>query len=819
MNGQVCLPTRDLGIYVNWKALFYKFLKNFRKQDGCYTIFSFRRMPFLLSNAGDRNKCPRLGKRFQEKFHSQRNDEELYRSLFFNMLNGVAYCRIQLEGEGPVDFTYLAVNPAFERLTGLREVAGKRASTATPGIWQHDLPLLEIFTRTAHSRETACFEMHVNTLNRWLSVSVFSPKPGDFVWVLENVSERKEQHARIVRLMRIQAVLSGINQIIVRHHDRKLLLEEACRVAVEQGRFRIAWVGILNGECEVLDVAAVRGTDIRAITKCLDRCLIKDAADSGAALYSGKAVFCNDVFEQHLLPKQIRLLAEEYGCRSVCALPLVVDRNHIGIMNLYFDEANFFDKEEVDLLNELSSDISFALEYIEHEEQLNYLAYYDSLTGLPNRTLFFERLSQLLRTSRSESQTVAVLLLNLDRFTFINETYGRNEGDKILKQVAERLQTMLHTSWSAARIGADVFAVAAYDPELGKDVLSRLQQTVFDAFNSTFVVGDTEIRITARMGIALHPDDGNDAAILYQCAETALKEARLTGRRCLYFAPELNAKVAKRLSIERKLRVALQEKQFVIFLQPRVSLVSGRVVGAEALIRWQHPERGLIFPDEFISVAEQAGLIAAIGAWIIDAVCAQQSAWICEGLNVVPIAINISPAQFAHDNVLEVLRGTLSAHNLEARYLELELTESLMIQNPEEASHIMQSLRQCGLRLSLDDFGTGYSSLAYLQRYPFDFVKIDRSFISDIVNNPADAAIATAIIAMAHRLGLAVVAEGVETEEQMQYLQKHGCDEIQGYYFSPPVSIMEFAEILRYGRALDVGVKHSSDRKFLDCKT
>jgi len=632
------------------------------------------------------------------------------------------------------------------------------------------------------------------------------------VGIVHDLTERKEHQARIARLMRVYEVLSGINGAIVRIHQRQVLLDTACRIAVKAGQFGIAWIGKLEPQDGRLEPVASYGIELGALRELavtIDSETATGPGILGEALQTQRTVFRNEI-DVEFPVGPVRRKALEHGYRSLCVLPLVVDGASIGVMGLYAAEAGFFDTDEIRLLDELAADISFALQYIEREERLNYLAYYDALTGLPNRTLFLDRLTQFIHGVKDGKHSVALILLDLDRFARLNEVEGRHVGDAILKAVAERLAASVYEPCSLARIGADTFGVAMSGLRHGAEAAAIVQERIFDALGQPLVVEGREVHIAAHAGIALYPGDGDDGEALYQCAEAALKEAQSGGVRCLYYAPEINARTAALLALERDLRAALEAGQFVLHYQPRVDLRTGSIVGAEALIRWQHPARGLVPPAEFIPVTEQTGLIVPIGAWVIDTVCAQQIAWQAAALDVVPVAVNLSPVQFAHGTLLATLEAALARHGLDAKYLELELTESLVMQSPAEAALTMQGFRRCGLSLSLDDFGTGYSSLAYLQRFPFDFVKIDRAFVCDITQNPANAAIATAVIAMAHRLHLRVVAEGVETEGQLRYLRLHGCDQIQGFFFSPPVPTDAFAELLRSAKRLSFDTTHAA---------
>jgi diguanylate cyclase (GGDEF)-like protein len=423
------------------------------------------------------------------------------------------------------------------------------------------------------------------------------------------------------------------------------------------------------------------------------------------------------------------------------------------------------------------------------------LAKYDTLTGLPNVALFADRLDQFINASRKALSPVCVAVVDLEHFTQINDTMGRSAGDELLRQVGARLGEFLIEPYTLGRVAADTFVAAS--PGDSEIVATKLRDRIFDALAQSFDIDNHAVHVTAQLGIALFPSDGEDGGIVFKNGEAALKLAKSSGQRYMYYSSEMNARAAERLALEEQLRVAIDKQQFVMHYQPRVDLISGTLVGAEALIRWQHPERGLIAPIEFIALAEETGLIVPMGAWAIDAVCAQQAEWIAAGCGAVPIAVNLSSVQFDKDDLLKVVNAALAAHSLDAKYLDLELTESAVMRDSAAAIKTLQALRERGVGLALDDFGTGYSSLALLKRFPFRSVKIDQSFVADITQNAEDAAIATAIIAMAHRLNLKVVAEGVETEGQFNYLRAQACDEMQGNFFSPAVPKEAFESQLR----------------------
>ena len=633
------------------------------------------------------------------------------------------------------------------------------------------------------------------------------PTPdGKLRWfnTIQDITEQTEQQQKIARLSRIHAGMSGINSVIVRMHDRNELLREACRIAVNMGGFTMAWIGVvdpdtLDGEvvawfgCKPGYAEKIRLT-ARADTPHSDR-------PACVAAREMRSVFCNDISaDPTLTPLKEDLL--ERGHRSIAALPLLVGDRAVAVISLFADETGFFDEQEIKLLNELAGDLSFGLQSIAKEERLNYLAYYDALTGLPNSMLFHDRLTQFLHGNKPDQGVVCCIALNLDHFSQLNDALGRHAGDALLGQVAARIKAALREPFCLARIGSDTYAVALAELAHGADAVVILEQKIFESLSQPFTLDRQEVRISVKAGLALFPEDGADAETLFKHAEVALKKAKSSGERYLYYAPQMNATMAARLELENALRQALDARQFVLYYQPRVDMLSGRIVGAEALIRWEHPQRGLVSPMEFIPLAEETGLIVPIGAWVIDTVCAQQAAWLEQKIELVPVAINLSAVQFKKGQVLQTIGEAVARHGLPPRYIEFELTESVVMDNPEEATRNLRALKSMGMKLSLDDFGTGYSSLAYLKRFPFDFVKIDRAFVTDITNNTEDAAIATAIIAMAHSLNLRVVAEGVETEGQLRYLRRHRCDEMQGYYFSRPLPADAFASMLRDDKRL-----------------
>ncbi len=430
------------------------------------------------------------------------------------------------------------------------------------------------------------------------------------------------------------------------------------------------------------------------------------------------------------------------------------------------------------------------------EDRIQLLAYYDALTGLPNRTLMQDRLENALAGARRQHEKVALLFLDLDRFKVYNDSLGHGFGDLLLKHVAERLKSCVREQDTAARIGGDEFLI----------VLSRVKDAAAVAFTAKrimnemtreFTIQGRSINISCSLGISLFPQDGADGDTLIKNADAAMYSAKDAGRNNFrFFAIKMQAQALERLTLVNNLRLALERKEFSLVYQPQMAIESGAITGFEALIRWQHPELGLIPPDKFISIAEDSGLILAMGEWVLKTACTQARKWQENGLPAVPLAVNVSAVQFRQEGFLALIRRVLLETGLPPQYLELELTEGLLLSNADVSFSVLQELKDMGLKLAIDDFGTGYSSLSYLKEFPVSKLKIDRSFVRDVAVDPNDAAIAIAIISLAKSMNLKVIAEGVENEAQLSFLRKSQCDEMQGYYFSKPLSADEAGAML-----------------------
>jgi diguanylate cyclase (GGDEF)-like protein/PAS domain S-box-containing protein len=436
------------------------------------------------------------------------------------------------------------------------------------------------------------------------------------------------------------------------------------------------------------------------------------------------------------------------------------------------------------------------------EERLRQLAHYDVLTDLPNRVLFYDRLRQVLAQAKRSQWTVAVMFVDLDRFKNVNDTLGHAVGDQLLRQVSERLSGAVRSGDTVGRLGGDEFAIVLSNLASAQDA-SIVAQKLMASFNEPFKLQGADFYVTASIGITLYPDDATEQEILLRNADAAMYRAKEIGRNNYqFYRSEMNARALELLSMESDMRRAFDREEFLLHYQPKASLADGRIVGVEALLRWQHPERGLVTPADFMHVLEDTGLIVRVGERVVNAVCRQIRSWQADGIDPVPVAINLSAREFAAKDLAGVMTRILGGHGVDPSLIELEITESSLMVNSEEVVATLEALGRLGIGLSIDDFGTGYSSLAYLKRFPLDAVKIDRSFVKDITTDADDATITLAVISMAHSLGLQVIAEGVETEAQLAFLARHGCDQIQGYYFARPLAAEECGVWLRERRRL-----------------
>ncbi|MBC7804311.1 MAG: EAL domain-containing protein [Candidatus Parcubacteria bacterium] len=493
------------------------------------------------------------------------------------------------------------------------------------------------------------------------------------------------------------------------------------------------------------------------------------------------------------------------GLRGAFAFPIRFGNETLGIMEFFGRGSRAPDPVLIQSTRSIGSQIGQFMGRKQAEERVLRLAHYDALTGLPNRSMFHQRVGQAIARARRSERQLAILFIDLDRFKNINDTLGHDAGDRALNEIATRLRGCLRETDTVGRLGGDEFVVLIEElPDPAQVAL--VAQKVLAEVERPVALDEQEVHITTSIGIATYPADSEDLQGLMKNADIAMYRAKEHGKNNYqFYSAQMNVHTLERLAMESDLRRALERNEFVLHYQPKIDLATGAVGGMEALLRWRHPVRGLVAPAEFVPLAEETGLIVPIGQWVLRTACEQNRAWQAQGLSSLCVAVNLSARQFSQETLLQDVARVLSDTGLDASLLELEITESMVMRNPAHAVALLDSLKAMGVRLSIDDFGTGYSSLSYLKRFPIDNIKIDRSFIQDLPADGEDAAITRAIIAMAHSLRLTVVAEGVETDKQRHFLHQHGCDEMQGFLFSRPLTAEDFLRLLQ-GSAIPRGL-------------
>jgi len=699
---------------------------------------------------------------------------------------------------------YTFSSPAVEAMIGCKpqEVLGMNCLDLVSATMRPQLAALlrrGVVERTGW-RDVVLHLRHVAGGIRWLDQSAL-PLLNDagnvigYRGVARDITQRRNQLDRIARLSRIQAVLSGINSTIVRVRERRELFRKACRIAVQQGGFRMAWIGVVERGAARATPLVWEGFD-HGYLAAVNNAMADgddDAGPVGTAIQKKTMIVANDIeADPHIVLKREALAR---GYRSMIAMPLLVADEAVGILVLYAEETGFFDHEELKLLKDLAGDISFALDYIGKEERLAYVSYYDTLTGLPNRQLFFDRLAQALNAARAEGRELAVMIIDVQGFKRVNDTLGRHAGDRVLKELGQRLERTTAESAAPARIGGDRFAVIV--PNLSAANVARwTDEWIVDSLAEPLTVDGIELRTAVKVGIALFPTDADTAETLFVNAEAALQRATGAADPYLFYSPEMNARIAERLHVESRLRKALNERQFVLHYQPKLDCATGQIRGLEALIRWNDPEGGLVPPNDFVPLLEESGLIVEVGLWVIEQATADIQGWRSLGLPAPRIAVNVSEVQVRHPNFVAMVLKAAGYPNAPDAGIDLEITETMVAQDAGTNVHKLSQLRAAGMRVFMDDFGTGYSGLSQLARLPIDALKIDRAFIAEMTTSSEHMAIVSTIINLAKALRMFVVAEGVETGEQAERLQALGCDEAQGYLFGRPLPAEQTAQLL-----------------------
>ncbi len=625
------------------------------------------------------------------------------------------------------------------------------------------------------------------------------------VSVARDISERKEAEDKLRRLNRLYAMVSSINALVVRVRGRAELFKSACRIAVEQGEFEMAWIGVVDPSELRIVPTAWSGVDEQAMVAIKGLFSASEGTLQGKtlaarAIREKTAFVSNDVQNDESLSFGKRYA--ESGIRSMAILPLILSERAIGVLVLYTSKVEFFDKAGLRLLTELAGNVAFAVDHIDKQERLDYLAYFDALTGLANRRLFLDRVTQYIRSAADGGHKLALFLIDLEHFKDFNDTLGRPAGDTLLKLVAEWLTENAGEGTVLGRVDADRFVLALPRVTYEAEVARLIERTIAAFQSHPFQVNGVEYRIAAKVGVVLFPDNGEDADTLFNHAEAALKKAKLSGDRYLFYAQKMTEAVAGRLGLENRLRRALEQEEFVLHYQPKVNLASGRLTGAEALIRWNDPRSGQVPPASFIPVLEEIGLIHEVGRWALRKAVEEYQSWRRANLPAVRIAVNVSPVQLRNSGFIAEIEQVIGSFPDAGAGLELEITESLIMENVNYSILTLAAVRAMGITVAIDDFGTGFSSLSYLSRLPVDTLKIDRAFVLAMTAGPEGLALISVIINLAHALKLNVVAEGVEMEEQLRHLRLLNCDEIQGYLFGKAVPAEVFRQRYLHTRAL-----------------
>jgi PAS domain S-box-containing protein/diguanylate cyclase (GGDEF)-like protein len=652
----------------------------------------------------------------------------------------------------------------------------------------------------------ACRWRHRDGHYRWLESNALalvgeSGQVLGFRGAERDVTERREQEIRIARMTRVLQMLSGINNLVVRIRDRRELLQETCRIAVMTGGYAQALIMLRKGEDHDLHPSAAAGIEETpgALHAALANAANTDEDTVARVLRSASVCIRNDISKDaHPSALQAELL--RYGCRSFALLPLKIDATVIGVMLLAAREPEADSAQELRMLREVAANISFALQFLQRDSTVRFLSYFNPQTGLARRVLFCERLAKLIKRNPASGKSWAVAILDIERLSVINDSFGRHMGDLLLRHTADRLRRHVREHDLLAQIDGGVFAVAMEIPAQIPDPTEALTDVVGAAFGKPFELDGSEIPVAARSAIAVHsPAVHSDA--LVQNAEAALRTAKALGERHSCFNAERHSQVVARFTLEHKLRNALELRQFELHYQPKVDVKTRRIEGVEALLRWRDPDAGLVAPGTFIPLLESSGFIVEVGEWIIRQAAQDCQQWREQGLTPVRVAVNISPVQLRRTDFVSRFLALTEPWSSQQCGLDIEITEGTLFDDSDALLSKLQRLRAAGVRIAIDDFGTGYSSLSRLADLPIDTLKIDRSFVARLESDDRHGkTLVRTIVSLARAFKMTVVAEGVETFEQLDVLWTLGCDQSQGFLHSKPVTADEFARLLEHGK-------------------
>jgi PAS domain S-box-containing protein/diguanylate cyclase (GGDEF)-like protein len=691
------------------------------------------------------------------------------------------------------------------------EIIGRHASQF---IHPEDLAALDFAMHTLGPNQRTASNLqarwrHRNGSHRWLerNILVLLGENGQVVGYRgseRDFTERRRQEKHIGRLTRVLKMLSGVNSAMVRIRQRREILVEACRLATAVGGYASAMVALIEPGTRTARPAAWSGSiDVQAaqtITFSIAETAGEDSSVIGRVLRGGLPLLCNDL-QQLDMGLAARAALMDAGFRSVVAYPLLIDRTPVGALMLTSYDVGAVGDEESRMLRELVANLSFALQYLHKEDEVRFLSYFDPLTGLAKRGLFCERLVRALEPRIGRRGTPAVAVLDIEQLSSLNDSFGRHAGDLLLQQVADRLKRHLDSTELLAHFGGGTFGLileAAGDED---EAVHWMQEQVAEVFRAPFIVDGRGIPVDVKCGFARYPDNGNDANALVQNAEGALRSAKSTGEKYLPHRLELSSAVVSRMTMEHRLRGAVERQEFEIHYQTKIDVRTRAIRGLEALVRWRDPEAGLVMPGAFLSLMETSGLIVPLGDWILRQTASDLRRWQGAGHTDIRVAVNISPVQLRRRAFADHLLDLVGEWRSENIGIDIEITEGVLIDDVSSAVSQLRVLRRSGVRVAIDDFGTGYSSLSRLAELPVDMLKIDRSFVSGLTSTGPGRTVAETIIALGKAFDMTTVAEGVETPEQFEMLAHLGCDQSQGYLHSRPLATADIESLLKNGAA------------------
>ncbi len=702
----------------------------------------------------------------------------------------------------------------------VRQILGYQPSdilgtNASQYVHPEDLAALDFAMHTLGSNQRTATNLqarwrHRNGSYRWLErnmlallddaghVSGYRGSERDF-------TERRRQEKHISRLTRVLKMLSGVNSAMVRIRQRSEILVEACRLATTAGGYASAMVALIEPGTHSARPAAWSGSIDNQAAQQLTFSIAETAKDDssviGRVLRTSAPLICNDLNSLEM-PLAARAPLLDSGFRSVVAYPLVVDGTPVGALMLTSFDVGAVGDEESRMLRELVANLSFALQYLHKEDEVRFLSYFDPLTGLAKRGLFCERLVRSLEPRIGRRGTPAVAVLDIEHLSSLNDSFGRHAGDLLLQQVADRLKRHMDSTELLAHFGGGTFGLIMEADGDEDEAVHWLQEQVVEVFRAPFTVDGRGIPVDVKCGFARYPDNGHDANALVQNAEAALRSAKNTGEKYLPHRLELSSAVVSRMTMEHRLRGAVDRQEFELHYQPKVDIKTRQVRGLEALVRWRDPEAGLVMPGVFLPLLESSGLIVSLGDWILRQAAADLRRWQGAGITPGRIAVNISPVQLKRRTFADHLLDLVGEWRADNVGIDIEITEGVLIDDVSSAVSQLRLLRRAGIRVAIDDFGTGYSSLSRLAELPVDMLKIDRSFVNVLTGSGTGRTVAQTIIALGKAFNMTTIAEGVETPEQLEMLANLGCDQSQGYLHSRPLPVGDLEPLLKNGGAL-----------------